>query len=106
MTKDEIYKTIIDKMIATDEDPLEYNEMAMPSMLIYIGWLYGKKYLSDKEMSIVLELLQEGEMDEFFQLFDCMKDYFDRGYTVLYWQLAEFISSIEVYTLRFEQEFE
>lgn len=37
MTKEEIYKTIIDKMIATDEDPLEYNEMAMPSMLIYIG---------------------------------------------------------------------
>ena len=28
MTQGKIYKTIIDKMIATDEDPLEYNESA------------------------------------------------------------------------------
>ena len=38
MTQEKIYKTIIDKMI--DTDPLEYNEMAMPNKLIYVGWLF------------------------------------------------------------------
>ena len=40
MTQEKIYKTIIDKMIATDEEPLEYNEMATPNKLIYVGWLF------------------------------------------------------------------
>lgn len=105
MTQEKIYKTIIDKMIATDEDPLEYNESAMPNKLIYVGWLIGKDYLTMKQTNIILELIAEGEIDEFFQLIDCISDYFDKGHAVLYLQLAEFISSIDVYTKRFEREF-
>lgn len=105
MTKEEIYRKIMDKH-EEGENPLEYNESAMPNKLIFIGWLNGKGFITVKEANKVLEQISENEINEFFEVTNYIIEDLKNPAEFVYRFLSDFIASIEVYAKRFEREFE
>lgn len=106
MTSEEIYKAILTKSDETHEDPLEYNESAMPNKLIFIGWMMGTGYITVNQTEEILKAITNGDIEEFFQVLEYMDIWFEKGYHDMYKELSKFIGSLESYRLRFKREFE
>lgn len=106
MKPEEIYQAIIRKREETGEDPLEYNESALPNKLIFIGFVMGSGFMSVEHTEIMLKLITSGDIEEFYQLVDYMDIYVDKGIDAIYKELSKFIGSLESYQLRFKREFE
>ena len=106
MRAEDIYQQIIDKRDECDEDPLEYNESAMPNKLIYIGWILGKGYIAASQADVLLCSIVDGDLDEFYQLPDHMYDLFGVSFDTSYKQISEFIASVDTYERRFNLNFE
>lgn len=105
MTEESVYNKLIEKF-NEGEDPIEYNESAMPNKLIFIGWLTGKGFLIENKANTILNLINEGEINEFFELILYIIEDLETPLEVVYHYISTFISSIDVYAKRFEREFE